>query len=111
MIKIVSLLYRNPDFTHRQFVDYWTDVHAPMCKALLPGLRRYVGSFPTGDRHGGREPGYDGIIELHFDDLEALMAALGGPLFQTDERRASSARVMDEERSEHIIVRDVEIAL
>ena len=111
MVKIISFIRRNPDFTHAQFVDYWKNVHAPMCRDLLPGLRHYVGKFPTGDGHGGREPDYDGLIELGFDDVESLRAALSSPSFQTAERKASSAKVMDDDRTEHLIVEDCVIEL
>ena len=53
MIKIVTFIRRNLNFTHEEFVDYWKNVHAPMCKSRLPGLRKYTGSFPTGDASGG----------------------------------------------------------
>lgn len=107
MIKIVSFVHRNPEFTREQFVEYWKTVHAPLCKKLLVGLRRYVGSFPTGDRAPGKEPPYDALVELYFDDVASMEAALNGPLFQTDERRASSIKFMDVERSENLILEEI----
>jgi uncharacterized protein (TIGR02118 family) len=103
MIKHISILRRNKDVTPEEFRKYWTEVHAPLVRQGLPGLRKYVGNFPVA---AGRDSGWglenrgtihdcDLIVELHFDDMAALQAAMLGPGWLNDTRRNSSATVMD----------------
>lgn len=70
MIKMVDLLVRKEGWSHDEFVEYWYKEHSPIAKEL-PGLRKYVTSVP-------RDPSrteYDGVLELYFDDVDALKAA------------------------------------
>ena len=107
MIKVLSLHSRNPNLSVEEFVEYWHNVHAPLCARLLQGLgvRRYVASFPATDSpaFGGVAPDFDVVAELFFDDREALEAALSSPQFNTPERLASSAHVFDLARSRNVI--------
>lgn len=108
MIKVVSFLYRNPAMTHEEFVRYWIDVHAPLCKGLLPQMRGYRASFPSGDEWPGNRAPYDGLIEQWFDDADAARSDFNGP-FQTEERQQSSERLIDIQRSDYMIMYDVDV--
>ena len=84
MIKLVFCLRRRPELSREEFQRYWHETHAPLVKrhAETLGIRRYVQvhSLPherqTGLQasRGGPEE-YDGVAELWYDSLEALMAA------------------------------------
>lgn len=111
MIKIVTYVRRNPNLTREEFTDYWKNVHAPLCKSIMPGLRKYVGSFPTGDKSGGADPDYDGVVDLYFDDVTSMRASLTSPQFNTEERKLSSAKAFDNTRTEYQILEEFEIPL
>jgi uncharacterized protein (TIGR02118 family) len=70
VIKLVELLRRKEGLSHDEFVDYWFEEHGPIAKKL-PGLKRYVTSVPSDPERAG----YDGVLELYFEDTGALKAA------------------------------------
>jgi uncharacterized protein (TIGR02118 family) len=112
MIKVVSLHSRNPVLSRAEFVDYWHQVHAPLCSRLMQGLgvRRYVANFPVegSDNFGGVGADFDVEVELHFDNRAALEAALASPQFNTEERIKSSTHVFDLARSRNVICEEVD---
>jgi uncharacterized protein (TIGR02118 family) len=74
MIKLVYCITRKAGMTEEDFFRYWQNVHGPI-GARIPQLRRLVQSCTMtvpGDQYG---PGYDGMAELWFDDVDALLAA------------------------------------
>ncbi|MCL9817121.1 EthD family reductase [Natronocalculus amylovorans] len=70
MIKLVEFLIRDPALTHEEFKTYWLETHTPIASAL-PGVHKYTTSLPTSPEHAA----YDGVLELYFEDMEALSAA------------------------------------
>lgn len=109
MVKYVSVIYRPPGSDRKEVVDYWLKVHAPLVKKLLPELRKYTISFPLPSPTTGEVPDYDGIVELYFDDYESMRNALRSPSWQSDERKASSIRVIDYTRLKGYFVEVSEI--
>lgn len=111
MIKVISMLYRNPALNPAEFRAYWEEVHVPMVRAALPGLVHYTGGFPVEDNRPWR-PGSaldcDGIIELGWPDEETMVRDMGSPEFNTPEREASSARLMDIDRIQTVVVEVVD---
>jgi uncharacterized protein (TIGR02118 family) len=84
MVKLVYCITEKAGLADEEFFRYWKDVHGPI-GARIPRLRRLVQSRRVavpGDKY---RPDYDGIAELWFDDVEALLAAR-----QSAEWKASS---------------------
>lgn len=84
MVKLVYCITKKAGLKDEDFFRYWENVHGPL-GARIPRLRRLVQSHRLtvpGDRY---RPDYDGVAELWFDDLEALLAAR-----QSAEWKASS---------------------
>jgi len=84
MVKLVYCITKKAGLKDEDFFRYWENVHGPL-GARIPRLRRLVQSHRLtvpGDRY---RPDYDGMAELWFDDLEALLAAR-----QSAEWKASS---------------------
>ncbi|WP_254546390.1 EthD family reductase [Halomarina pelagica] len=79
MTKIVFGLTRAEGTSREEFERYYLDEHAPMATEM-PGVRRYTVAFSEGDAE------YDAIAEVHFEDREALDAALA-----SDAGRAAGA--------------------
>jgi uncharacterized protein (TIGR02118 family) len=78
MVKLVYCITRKPGMNEKEFFRYWKDVHGPI-GARIPHLRRLVQSHRVmvpGDKYG---PDYDGMAELWFDDMQALLAARQTP--------------------------------
>jgi len=78
MIKLVYCFSKKAGLTDEEFFRYWGSVHGPV-GARIPGLRKLVQSHRLtvpGDRD---RPDYDGMAELWFDDVEALLTARQSP--------------------------------
>lgn len=111
MIKVISMLYRNPALSPAEFREYWENVHVPMVRAALPGLVHYTGSFPVEDNRPWRPGGAlqcDAVVELGWADSETMVRDMGSSEFNTPEREASSARLMDIDRIETVVVEVVD---
>jgi len=76
MVKIVYCINKLPKLSTEEFHRYWREVHGPIA-GKIPGCRRYVQSHTIHRALGGREPSFDGVAELWFDDWNALEAAMG----------------------------------
>jgi len=114
LIKVVALLRRNPALTPQEFRAYWTDVHVPMIKKLLPHLTKYTGSFPTSDpgsvQHVERAE-IDAIVELSFPDRATMEADMSSPAFLTEERQKSSAYLMDMDATRSVVMEEIVVPL
>jgi uncharacterized protein (TIGR02118 family) len=103
MIKLTFCLVRLAHLSREQFQDYWFKTHGPLVASVAEtlGIRRYVQlhSLPA-ETHAAlrasREapPEFDGVAELWFDSLEAVIengrrpeAQAAGALLLEDERR------------------------
>jgi uncharacterized protein (TIGR02118 family) len=78
MIKLVYCIAKKTGLTDEEFFHYWKNVHGPI-GARIPRLRKLVQSHRLtvpGDKY---RPDYDGMAELWFDDMEALLAARQSP--------------------------------
>jgi uncharacterized protein (TIGR02118 family) len=73
MIKAITYLKRRPGMPVEEFQTYWRTRHPEVVKKL-PGLRRYVQSHARRGIYEKRQPAYDGIAEVWFDDTNALRA-------------------------------------
>lgn len=85
MIARFGLLQRNKNMSAEEFDRHWRDMHGPLA-ARFPGLRGYFQHKITnkdqfGIDHARGAWDLDGFSELHFDDLEAMMAAVADRSF------------------------------
>lgn len=77
MLKFMVVVYRRTDLSPQQFRRHFEEVHGLLARKL-PGLKKYVQNFVTHD--AGREhPGWDAIVELYFQDREAMDKAWESP--------------------------------
>jgi uncharacterized protein (TIGR02118 family) len=120
MVKLVFCLTRRSDLTEEEFHRTWRDEHAPLVRsqAAALGIRRYVQSHAAhpalsdalaATRHTPAR--YDGVAELWFDSVDALVAATttsegvaAGDVLLTDERR-----FIDHERSPIFMVEEHDV--
>ena len=94
MIKVIALVKRNPKLTHDEFARQWKEQHAPLVRGRLPGLRKYVLNIAF-QEPGGRPPEWDGMVELHFDDIETRQRAFASEAWLAGERTASSDDLLE----------------
>lgn len=73
MLKFMVVLYRRPDLSQEQFRRHLRDVHGRLAQRL-PGLRKYVQNYVSDDAKR-KHPGWDAIIELYFEDRDAMERA------------------------------------
>ena len=77
--KGVAFARRKPGMTVEAFQQHWREVHGPL-GAAVPGLRRYVQSHTRPSAYErGREPAWDGVALIWFDDVAALRVATSTP--------------------------------
>ena len=77
MIKLVYCITKKPGLSDEEFFHYWRNVHGRI-GSRIPGLRRLVQSHRL-TVPGDKTPDYDGVAELWFDSIEALLAARATP--------------------------------
>lgn len=99
MIKLVNLVVKRPDYSHEEFVERWTGEHAAIAKEL-PGLQKYSTSLPTDPERAA----YDGIVELSFEDMDALKAAFSSDI--GERVNADAAEFIDMEQGPTLYVEE-----
>ena len=98
-------LHRRADVDEAAFHRYWREVHGPLAASYAPvlGIRKYVQLHTTtgavsdaiaADR--GAPACFDGVAELWFDSLDALVAATLTP------EGAAAARALHEDEATFI---------
>ncbi len=72
MVKLVEFIIRKPGMNAETFQDYWRTTHGPLV-AKIPMIRRYVQCHTRLTAYrDGRQPVYDGVAEVWFDNTDAM---------------------------------------
>jgi uncharacterized protein (TIGR02118 family) len=103
MIKLVYCITRKPGLSDAEFFGYWERVHGRL-GARIPGLRRLVQSHRLAVPGDTRPGDYDGLAELWFDDLAALLAARASPEWQASS--ADEAHFIDATRTAYFVTEE-----
>jgi hypothetical protein len=102
MVKLVYVIRRRADFSAEDFRRRWLAGHAPLVRDAASAIRarRYVQSHtidtPLNEQLAasrGMGEAFDGITEVWWDTIEALMEGMS-----SDEGRAAAQRLLDDER-------------
>lgn len=102
MVKLVFCLRRKDGMARDEFQRYWREEHAPLVQqhAGALGILRYVQTHtrpgPEADLLRASRNGpeaYDGVAELWFQDLAALIEAASSP-----EGMAAGAALLEDEQ-------------
>jgi uncharacterized protein (TIGR02118 family) len=105
MVKLVFIVYRNPELTKEEFTHHWLNVHAPLVQGMQDTIRirRYVQSHlmaPEVNAAYAAARGIelhefpDGIAEAWWDSPEDMDAA-----FATEEGEKAAAIMLEDERT------------
>jgi uncharacterized protein (TIGR02118 family) len=74
MVKLVYCVCRTQGLSRDEFRRYWAEVRAPI-GARIPGLRKLVQSYALSVSEDSRPSDFDGMAELWFDVVSALVRA------------------------------------
>jgi len=79
-IKIVRTVYRRRDLTHQQFKDYWLRNHSKLEDRVIAEspVQKIVATFALPEP--GRDPVFDGMVELYFAAVDDIRAMFAGPI-------------------------------
>jgi uncharacterized protein (TIGR02118 family) len=117
MIKLVFVIRRREDLPPEEFRRYWLEEHAPLARKLLEplGARRYVQTHTLGTELNaalaasrGTAEAYDGLAEIWWDSLDALIATFGSEegVRANETLTADEAKFIDFERSSLFITEE-----
>lgn len=79
-LKVVRTVYRRRDLTPEQFKGYWLENHSKLEDRVmeLTPMRRIVATFAI--QEAGRDPDFDGMVELYLGSLEEIRTMFTGPV-------------------------------
>ena len=77
MLKFMVVLHKKQEMSEEEFHRFLREVHGPLA-LKLPGLRRYVQNHVVQDSKRAH-PEWSAIVELYFEDREAMEAAWATP--------------------------------
>ncbi|MGH7713198.1 MAG: EthD domain-containing protein [Gemmatimonadaceae bacterium] len=106
VVKVVYCICRKPGISRQEFIRYWADVHGPI-GARIPGLRRFVQSYAIVAPGDARPSDFDGMVELWFDDLAALLEARQSSAWAAS--TADEVNFLDPARSAYFVCEEREI--
>jgi uncharacterized protein (TIGR02118 family) len=107
MVKLVYCITKKAGLTNEEFFHYWKHIHGPI-GARIPGLRRLVQSHTLTRTSEVRAPDFDGMAELWFDGMEALLAARKTPEFRASTE--DEANFIDQAKTAFFITEEHVIA-
>jgi len=81
-IKIIRTVYRRRGLSHAQFKDYWLKNHSKLEHKVIAttGVQRIVATFAVSEE--GRDPDFDGMVELYFNSAADIRTMFAGPVPQ-----------------------------
>lgn len=103
MIKLVYCIAKKPGLSDEEFFRYWKDIHG-LIGARIPGLRKLVQSHRLNVPGDTNRPDYDGMAELWFDDVNALLAARRSPEWEQSTR--DEVRFIDHKRVAYFVAEE-----
>jgi uncharacterized protein (TIGR02118 family) len=103
MVKLVYCMCRKPGVSREAFLRYWSGEHARL-GARIPGVRGFVQSYTIATPGDVRPADFDGMIELWFDDLAALLRARESPEWHAS--TADEAHFVDPTRSAYFVTEE-----
>lgn len=103
MVKAIYFLKRKPGMGLDEFGEYWRTRHAEAVRKV-PGLRRYVQCHTIRSGYRAREPVYDGVAELWYDDVDAMRRIADSPASRA--ALADDAAFLDMSRMDFILTEE-----
>jgi uncharacterized protein (TIGR02118 family) len=81
MVRMIEFLTRKPGMSPKDFHHHWKDIHGPLV-AKQPQIKNYVQSHTLmSEYEKERQPDYNGVTEVWFDNTDAMREAAAAPLY------------------------------
>lgn len=100
-VKLVALVWRKPELTHEEFVEYYERTHLPLIRKLLPFKMTHQRTYVRPDTEARKlavtvnsSATFDVVTQVWFDDMETLEAMLA----RQQEPEIAIQMAADEER-------------
>ena len=79
-LKIVRTVYKRKGLSAQRFKDYWLKNHAKLEDRVIAEspVQRIVATFALPEP--GKEPAFDGMVELYFKSVEDIRSMFAGPI-------------------------------
>ena len=106
MVKLVYCVCRKPGLSRDEFNRYWSEVHGPIGRRI-PGLRKLVQSYALAVPGDSRPSDFDGVAELWFDDVEAIVRARQSAEWAA--ATADEANFLDPSRNAYVVSEERQI--
>ena len=111
MIKVVTLLFKRPDLSAEEFRDYYESHHRLLGeKYLSPHALKYIRRYPILAGDGAETPGFDGRMEVGFDNYDSMEAAMADMSTEAAQHELAEdeEQLFDRERTQSFIVDECE---
>ncbi len=106
MIKVVYCITKKDGLSDEEFFHHWKNVHGPI-GARIPGLRKLIQSHRLTIPGDLRPADYDGVAELWFEDVAALLAARQSPQWKASSE--DEINFIDRKKVAYFVSREHEI--
>jgi len=104
MLKISTFIKRKPGMEVEEFRRYWLEVHSKIV-IKMPGIKKYIQCHTVDSAYkGGKEPIYDGMAEVWFDDMDAMRRSAQAPEYKAT--MADEVNFMDPASRKFIITKE-----
>lgn len=105
MVRLLYCLRRRTGVALDEFHAHWLEHHVEQYGRPIRTIRRYVlyAALETQPADGTRQPPYDGVATVWFDDAKALIAAMDTAM---PEAAIDEQRFIDHDRSRAMLVDD-----
>lgn len=108
MMKMIVLVARKRGMSPEDFHDYWREEHPAVLDAApddMPPMRKYVQNHTLPSVYESRDPAIDGIVEVWFDDAEAVDGFFGHRYYE-ESVRPDEERFTDHERTDFFVAQE-----
>jgi len=106
VVKLVYCVCRKPGLSREEFIRYWAEMHGPI-GSRIPGLRKLVQSYALPVPGDSRSADFDGLAELWFDDVAAIVRARRSAEWAA--ATADEANFLDPSRSGYFVSEERQI--
>ena len=81
MVRMIEFITRKPGMSPEDFHHHWEEIHGPIV-AKQPQIKNYVQSHTLmSEYEKKKQPDYDGVTEVWFDNTDAMREAAAAPLY------------------------------
>ena len=111
MMKMIVLVSRKQGMSPDAFHEYWREEHPAVLDAApadVPPMRKYVQNHTLSSVYESRDPTIDGVVEVWFDDAQAVDAFFGHEYYE-EHVRPDEERFTNHDRTEFFMAQETAV--